>query len=83
MGENTPFESGYWLLTILDLILAPMCALLYVAFNRGGFLLTVLAILSASLAIVCSVLFLGTVLELMEVFVSVFRTRVTEIWRPR
>jgi len=46
-------------------------------------LLTVLAILSASPAIVCLALFLGTALDLMEIVASVFRTRVMGMWRSR
>ena len=45
--------------------------------------LTVLAILAASPAIVCLALFLATVLDLMEIVASLFRTRVTGIWRSR
>jgi len=65
----------------LGLILTPITALLYVAFNHGGYLLTVLAILSASPAIVYLALFVGTALDLMEMVVSVLHTRVTEICR--
>jgi hypothetical protein len=74
-------RQGLGLLAILGLILTPISALLYVAFNHAGFLLTVLAILSASPAIVCLALFVGTALDLMEIVASVLRTRVTGIWR--
>ena len=76
-------RQGVGLLVILGLILISIGALLYVAFNRGGFLLTALAILSASPAIVCLALFLATALDLMEIVASVLRTRVAGIRRSR
>ena len=68
---------------ILGLILTLIGALLYFVFNRSGLWLIVLAILSASPAIVCSALFVATALDLMEIVASVFRTRVAGIWRNR
>jgi len=76
-------RQGVVTLVFLGLILAPIGVLLYFAFNRGGFVLTVLAILSASPAIVCLALFLGTALDMMEIIASVYRTRVAGIWRSR
>jgi hypothetical protein len=76
-------RQGVVTLVLLGAILTPIGALLYFAFNRGGFFLTVLAILSASPAIVCLALFLATVLDLREIVASLFRTRVTGIWRSR
>jgi hypothetical protein len=75
--------QGIGLLLILGLILTPIGALLYIAFNRGGFFLTVLAILSACPAIVCLALFFGTALDLLEIVASVFRTRVAGLWHSR
>jgi len=65
------------------LILTAIGALVYFTFARGGVLLTVLAILSASPAVVCLTLFVGTALDLIEIVASVFRTRVAGIWRSR
>jgi uncharacterized membrane protein YidH (DUF202 family) len=76
-------RQGVGLLLILALILIPIGVLLYFALYRGGFFLTALAILSASPAIVCLALFLGTAFDLMEIAASVFRTRVGGIWRSR
>ena len=76
-------RQGVGLLLVLTLILSPIGALLYFALSRGGFFLTVLAILSASPAIVCLVLFLGTALDIMEIVASVFRTRIAGFWRSR
>lgn len=75
--------QGLGLLVILGLILTLIGALLYFVFNRSGLWLIVLAILSASPAIVCSALFVATALDLMEIVASVFRTRVAGIWRSR
>ena len=58
-----------------------MLLVLYFTFARGGVLLNVLAILSASPAVVCLALFVGTALGLIEIVASVFRTRVAGIWR--
>lgn len=76
-------RQGVGLLLVLTLILSAIGSLLYFALNRGGFFLTVLAILSASSAIVCLVLFLGTALDIMEIVASVFRTRIGGFWRSR
>jgi len=81
--KTNRLRQSVGLLVILGLILTAIGALVYFTFARGGVLLTVLAILSASPAVVCLTLFVGTALDLIEIVASVFRTRVAGIWRSR
>lgn len=79
--KSNRLRTNVGLLVIMGLILTAIGALVYITLARGGVVLTVVALLSASPAIVCLALFAGTVLDLIEIIASVFRTRVTGIWR--
>ena len=71
------------LLVVLGLILTAIGVLVYLTVASGGVALTVLALLSASPAVVCLALFAATALDLLEIIASVFRTRVARIWRSQ
>jgi hypothetical protein len=79
--KSNRLRQSIGLLVILGLILTAIGTLVYVTLARGGFVLTVLTLLSASPAVVCLALFLGTALDLIEIIASVFRTRVAGMWR--
>ena len=83
MGKNTPSDTGHWTAAHSRVDPDSDRRFLYIAFRRGGFFLTVLAILSACPAIVCLALFSGTAFDLVEIVASVFRTRVGGLWRSR
>ena len=81
-GENKSSEAEFRPAGSSRLMLSAIGALVYFTFARGGVLLTVLAILSASPAVVCLALFVGTALDLIEIVASVFRKSRRNLAQP-
>ena len=68
---------------VLALILLTISALLRETLVHGGIVLTILAILAAAPAVVSLAFFAATALDAIEIAISIYRTRLSRIWRIR
>lgn len=71
------------LVVIFGLILIAIAAFLRFVFLRGGFFLTILALLAATPATVSLAFFAATAIDLVEIVASVCRARLGRVWRMR